>query len=53
MKLLLSFVDRYADTAEAKVQLGELLAEDRKILAQFLSEQTRPVEIGDGRPGGY
>ena len=51
MKLLLSFVDRYADTAEAKVQLGELLAEDRKILAQFLSEQTRPVEIDDGRQG--
>ena len=51
MKLLLSFVDRYADTAEAKVQLGELLAEDRKILAQFLSEQTRPVEIDDRRQG--
>ena len=35
MKLLISFVDRYADTAETKVQLGELLAEDRRILPNF------------------
>src|SRR5271155_5926466 len=34
MKLLLALVDRYAETTEAKVQLGELLAEDQAILAQ-------------------
>jgi len=51
MKLLLSFVDRYAETAESKIQLGELLAEDRKILAQYLPEQTRPVENNSGRQG--
>jgi Family of unknown function (DUF5681) len=38
MKLLLALVDRYADTTEAKVQLGELLAEDQMILAQYLRE---------------
>jgi len=39
-KLLLSLVDRYAETTEAKDQLGELLAEDREILAQYLLEPT-------------
>jgi len=38
MKLLLSLVDRYADVTEAKVQLGELLAEDQQILARYLTE---------------
>jgi hypothetical protein len=38
MKLLLALVERYAETTEAKVQLGELLAEDREILAQYLLE---------------
>ncbi len=38
MKLLLALVDRYAETTEAKVQLGELLAEDQAILAQYLLE---------------
>jgi hypothetical protein len=51
MKLLISFVDRYADTAETKVQLGELLAEDRRILAQFLPKQTQPIEKNNGRQG--
>jgi hypothetical protein len=51
MKLLISFVDRYADTAETKVQLGELLAEDRRILAQFLPKQTQPIEKDNGRQG--
>src|SRR5271166_3219659 len=51
MKMLLSFVDRYAETAESKIQLGELLAEDRKILAQYLPEQTQPVDNNGGRQG--
>jgi hypothetical protein len=38
MKLLLALVERYAETTEAKVQLGELLAEDQAILAQYLLE---------------
>jgi hypothetical protein len=38
MKLLLALVDRYAETSEAKVQLGELLDEDQTILAQYLLE---------------
>ena len=42
MKLLLSLVDRYADTTEAKVQLSELLAEDQQILAQHLTEPAAP-----------
>jgi hypothetical protein len=47
MKMLLSFVDRYAETAESKVQLGELLAEDQTILAQYLPE-LEPAKKGDG-----
>lgn len=38
MKLLLALVERYAETTEAKVQLGDLLAEDQTILAQYLLE---------------
>jgi Family of unknown function (DUF5681) len=38
MKLLLALVERYAETTEAKVQLGELLAEDQTILSQYLLE---------------
>ena len=36
MKLLLSLVDRYGDSPEAALRLGDLLAEDRDILAQYL-----------------
>jgi hypothetical protein len=43
MKLLLALVDRYAQTPEAKVQLGELLAEDQEILAQYLLEPRKPA----------
>jgi ParB-like nuclease domain len=46
MKLLLALVDRYAETTESKVQLGELLAEDQAILAQYLLK-TGPGEIGE------
>jgi hypothetical protein len=38
MKLLLSLVDRYADSPETALKLGEMLAEDREILAQYLQE---------------
>ena len=44
MKLLLALVDRYAETTEAKVQLGELLAEDQTILAQYLLEPKASAE---------
>ena len=48
MKLLLALVDRYAETTEAKVQLGELLAEDQAILAQYLLEPKAPTgELGE------
>jgi hypothetical protein len=43
MKLLLALLDRYAETTEAKVQLGELLAEDQKILAEYLRAPKKPV----------
>jgi hypothetical protein len=38
IKLLLSLVDRYADSSETAVQLGEVLAEDQAILARYLQE---------------
>lgn len=44
MKILLTLVDRYAETTEAKVQLGELLAEDQTILAQYVFDP----EASDG-----
>ena len=44
IKLLLALVDRYADSTEAKLQLGEMLAEDREILAQYLREPAAAVE---------
>lgn len=43
VKLSLALIDRYAETTEAKVQLSELLAEDRQILAQYLAEPAAPV----------
>lgn len=43
MKLLLALVERYAETTEAKVQLGELLAEDREILAEYLLAPREPA----------
>ena len=39
MKLLLALVEHYAETPEAKVQLGELQAEDQAILAQSLNDE--------------
>ena len=36
MKLLFSLVDRYAESPESTLHLGEMLAEDRDILAQYL-----------------
>jgi hypothetical protein len=47
LKLLLSLVDRYAESPETELQLGEVLAEDQAILAQYLPEpagcmQSRP-----------
>jgi hypothetical protein len=32
----MSLIDRYAESAETKLHLGEMLAEDREILAQYL-----------------
>jgi hypothetical protein len=43
MKLLLALLDRYAETTEAKIQLGELLAEDQEILAEYLRAPKKPV----------
>ena len=36
MKLLLSLADRYGNSPEAALRLGEMPAEDREILAQYL-----------------
>ena len=38
IKLLLSLVDRYAESPETALQLCEMLAEDEAILAQYLRE---------------
>jgi len=38
IKLLLSLVDRYSESSETKVKLGEILAEDATILAEYLRD---------------
>jgi hypothetical protein len=47
MKLLLSLVDRYGDSPEAALHVGDVLAEDRAILAQYLRE---PAGLDPGPP---
>jgi Family of unknown function (DUF5681) len=36
IKFLLSLVDRYSESPEAKIELNEMLAEDEEILARYL-----------------
>lgn len=43
IKLLLSLLDRYGESPAAKVALGEMLAEDREILTQYLREPDSPI----------
>jgi uncharacterized protein DUF5681 len=43
IKLLLSLVDRYAESPETAIQLRNLLAEDEAILAQYLGRPTSIV----------
>jgi hypothetical protein len=38
IKLLLSLVDRYGESSETKVKLGEILAEDATILSEYLRD---------------
>jgi hypothetical protein len=38
IKLLLSLLDRYGESSETKVKLGEILAEDATILAEYLRD---------------
>jgi hypothetical protein len=47
LKLLLSLVDRYGDSPEAALDIAEVLADDRAILAQYLQE---PADSDPGPP---
>lgn len=40
IKSLLSLLDRYGELPQTKLKLGEMLAEDAEILAQYLHEPT-------------
>jgi hypothetical protein len=42
LKLLLSLVDRYAESPEGQTSLDEVLGEDKEILSQFLQEAVQP-----------
>jgi hypothetical protein len=42
IKLLPSLLDRYGDSQEATIKLADMLAEDRDILAQYLSQPDAP-----------
>jgi hypothetical protein len=48
VKLLMSLVDRYADSPETKIKLSDIVAEDREILAHYLprpdSQQPSPSD---------
>ena len=50
MKLLLSLIDRYGDSPEAALRLGDVLAEDQKILAQYLQEPAGPSPEAAWKP---
>jgi uncharacterized protein DUF5681 len=43
MKLLLSLIDRYAESPESSLQLSALLAEDRAILAEYSEKSAEGV----------
>jgi hypothetical protein len=46
IKLLLSLVDRYAESPETALQLRDMLAEDEAILAQYLGEPSVMPDSG-------
>ena len=50
VKLLLSLVDRYAESPETTLRLGDVLAEDREILAQYLQGPAGLGQEADGKP---
>jgi hypothetical protein len=52
MKLLLSLVDRYGDSLEASLHFGDVLAEDRAILAQYLPNSSGFVPDFALKPDG-
>src|SRR6185437_12302539 len=56
IKLLLSLVDRYAESPETALQLRQMLAEDEAILAEYLSEPigvtTEPSSASNAEGGG-
>jgi hypothetical protein len=43
LRLLLSLIDRYAESPEAELHLEEMLAEDRAILMHFLQQPAGPA----------
>jgi hypothetical protein len=53
IKLLLSLVDRYSESPEAKIELNEMLAEDEAILARYLpgAPNSRPPPERDDEEG--
>jgi uncharacterized protein DUF5681 len=50
VKLLLSLVDRYAESPETTLRLGDVLAEDQEILAQYLQEPAGLGQEADRKP---
>lgn len=46
IKFLLSLMEHYGDSSQTTLQLGEMLAEDAKILAEYLDETT----VAESRP---
>jgi hypothetical protein len=50
VKLLLSLVDRYEDSPQATLHLGDVMAEDRAILAQYLQEPAGPSPEAAWKP---
>jgi hypothetical protein len=53
MKLLLSLIDRYAESTETSLRLDDMLAEDRDILAQYLPSSDGAVrDLGSNRTNG-
>jgi Family of unknown function (DUF5681) len=51
IKLLLSLVDRYAESPETALQLRQMLAEDEAILSQYLREPAGLIPDPPSTPG--
>ena len=52
LTLMLSLIDRYGDSPATKIKLGEMLAEDKIILAEYLQDSATPIPNSPSKKTG-